>query len=112
MENNEVVIINLDRPRPLRLTNRVLKRFCSGQKVSLADIEQAIQRYDVMVTLLYEMLRIDDPDLTVEHCDDLLDMLPVGEIIETCSRAITAGFGAQDGGDGQDPTSPRRNSAG
>lgn len=112
MENNEVVMINLDRPRPLRLTNRVLKRFCAGQKVSLADIEQAIQRYDVMSVLLYEMLRADDPDLTVERCDDLLDLLPIGEIIETCSRAIAAGFGAQDSGDGQDPTVPNRNSAG
>ena len=112
MEDNEIVIIELDRPRPLRLTHRVLKRFCARYNVSLTDIEQAIQRYDMMTGLLYEMLRADDPELTAERCDELLDALPIGDIIETCSRAVAAGFGAQESGDGQDPTGPRGNSAG
>lgn len=112
MENNEVVMITLDRPRPLRLTNRVLKRFCAGQNISLTDIEKAIQRYDVLTVLMYEMLRADDPELTQERCDELLDMVSIGEIVGACSRAVEAGFTVPKDGDDTDPTGPSRNSAG
>ena len=92
MEGNEVIILNLDRPRELRLTNRVLKRFCAAYNVGLNEMETVIQRYDMAAALVYEMLHREDPNLTPEQCDDLLDECPISDIIEACAKAVAAGF--------------------
>jgi len=108
MEGNEIVTLNLDRPRHLRLTNRVLKRFCANQNCSLNDLEASLQRFDVLVSLAYEMLRLEDPTLTVERCDELLDMVSVSELLAAVTNAIAAGF---DMGDAN-PPKDRKNSVG
>lgn len=95
-ENNDTVILELDRPRELRLTHRVMKRFCAATGTKLSDIETTVDDYANMTLLIYEMLRADDPALTQEQCDDLLDTIPVGTILKKGAEAVAAGFGRGD----------------
>lgn len=96
MEKNDIVVINLDKPRELRLTHKVLKRFCAKENVSMAKLESAVEDYVKLTSLTVMMLCADDPALTPEKCDDLLDRIPIGEIVQKTSEAIAAGFGAPD----------------
>ena len=91
-DRNDVVILDLDRPRCLRLGHKALKRFSALANCSMADMEQAVQRYDKVATLAYVMLSEDDPDLTPEQADSLLDMVPINRIMEAVSQAIQAAF--------------------
>lgn len=95
-ENNDIVIIELDRPRELKLTHKVLKRYCAKTGSKLSQIEDAVDDYENMTTLIGEMLRAEDPDLTPEQCDDLMDMVPIGDLIRKCAHAIKVGFGGND----------------
>lgn len=112
-EKNDVVILELDRPRPLRLTHRALKRYLAATGIKMTEIDQSVEDYDNMTMLIYEMLRADDPELTPEACDELLDMAPVGTILQKGADAIAASFGeqaqpeGQQGGQGARPLQPR-----
>ena len=112
-EKNDVVILELDRPRPLRLTHRALKRYLAATGIKMTEIDQSVEDYDNMTLLIYEMLRADDPELTPDACDELLDMAPVGTILQKGADAIAASFGeqaqpeGQQGGQGARPLQPR-----
>lgn len=95
-ENNDTVILELDRPRELRLTHKVMKRFCAATGTRLSDIETTVDDYDNMTRLIFEMLRAEDPALTQEQCDDLLDRVPIGTILKKGAEAVKAGFGSND----------------
>ena len=45
-----------------------------------------------MTDLISEMLRREEPDLTEDQCDDLLDMVPIGVLMEKGAQAIQAAF--------------------
>lgn len=92
-ENNDIVIIELDRPRELKFTHKVMKRYCAATGAKMSDIQDSVEDYNNMTRMIYEMLRADDPDLTPEQCDDLLDLVPIGTILERGAAAIAAGFG-------------------
>ena len=96
LENNDTVILELDRPRELRLTHKVMKRFCAATGTRLSDIETTVDDYDNMTRLIFEMLRAEDPALTQEQCDDLLDTIPVGTILKKGAEAVSASFGRND----------------
>lgn len=109
MEKNDVVIIELDRPRELRLTHKVLKRFCAQKHLRLTEIDSAVEDYGTMTDLVYMMLQEKDPELTPEFCDELLDQLPIMEVVKKASEAIAAGLGANqenaaEGGNEENPT--------
>lgn len=95
-ERNDEVIIILDRPRTLRLGHKALKRFSALTECSMVDMEQEIQHYDKMTALMYVMLSEDDPTLTPEQVDDLLDKQPIKVISAACSDAIEAAFSDKD----------------
>jgi len=100
MENNEIVTLELDYPRELRLTHKALKRICSRLKLRMTDLEKAVDDYEKLTVLVFEMLRTSDPGLTEKACDDLLDLRLPGEILEAASRAIAVAFPqAEDGAD-------------
>ena len=80
-ENNDTVILELDRPRELRLTHKVMKRFCAATGTRLSDIETTVDDYDNMTQLIYEML---------------LDRVPIGTILKKGAEAVKAGFGSND----------------
>lgn len=105
-DKNDVVILELDKPRTLRLGHKALKRFSALTACSMTDMEKAVQRYDKVAVLAYVMLSEEDPELTPEKVDDLLDMVPIKTICEKCSAAIEAAFADEDAerpGDGEDP---------
>lgn len=92
-EKNDIVMLELDRPRELRFTHKVMKRFCAATGAKMSEIQEAVEDYNNMTLLIYEMLRAEDPALTVEQCDDLLDLVPIGTLLQKGAEAIAAGFG-------------------
>lgn len=104
MDNNDVVVINLDKPRELKLRHRTLKRFLARTGKSMEDLESSLQDYDTLISLTYEMLHAEDPDLTPEQCDELLDLAPLGDVIKKTSEAVFAAFQAL--GDPANPINP------
>lgn len=105
-EKNDVVIIELDRPRELRLGHKALKRFSAMTGRSMTDFDSAMGRYDELTCLVYAMLSVSDPVLTPEDVDDLLDMVPIAYVIKCASEAVEAAFADEDNTDerSDDPT--------
>lgn len=106
---NDTVILELDRPRELRLGHKALKRFSAMTGCSMEDMEQTVNNYKDMTSLVYVMLSAEDPSLTPEAVDDLLDAVPILEILTKCTQAIAAAFGGlEEAGEeaGSPPTSP------
>lgn len=91
-DNNDTIILELDRPRELRLGHKALKRFSAMTGCSMDKMDAALNNYETMSTLIYLMLAQEDSELTPERVDDLLDPVPIGEIVAKCSQAITAAF--------------------
>lgn len=92
-EHNDTIVMHLDRPRTLRLGHKALKRFSAMTGTALNDMEETVQRYDNLSTLMYVALSEDDPSLTPEQVDDLLDARPLREIIVCASKVVEAAFG-------------------
>jgi hypothetical protein len=95
-EGNDTVLLELDRPRELRLTHKVLKRFFALTGCTMSRIDEVVDRYDQMTTLIYVMLSEDaarhGETLTVEDCDDLLEDVSINVLLEKCGEAIAAAF--------------------
>lgn len=113
-DKNDVVILELDRPRELRLGHKALKRFSALTGCSMQQMQGEVSRYDRMSMLVYVMLSEDDPDLTSEAVDDLIDRaerrrenpLRVKDLMAAVSAAIQAAFddeAAEQPEDGEDP---------
>ena len=100
-ENNDIVILELDRPRVLSFTHKVMKRYCAATGTKMTEVDQSVENYDNMTLLLYLMLKADDPELTPEQCDELLDLVPIGTVLKKGAEAIAAGFGTQAQEEGQ-----------
>ena len=96
-DRNDVVILELDRPRELRLGHKALKRFSALTNCSMADMEKEIQHYDKMSCLIWVMVTEDqtahgEEMMTPEKLDDLLDAVPIPKLTNLCSKAIQAAF--------------------
>lgn len=97
-DNNDVVMLELDRPRELRLGHRALKRFSALTECSLSAMDKEIERYDKASCLIWVMVTEDQRKnseskiMTPDELDDLLDNIPISKILEVCSKAIEAAF--------------------
>lgn len=89
---NDAVILELDRPRELRLGHKALKRFSAMTGCTMEGMEDALKDYGKMTTLAYVMLSQEDSSITPEQADDLLDRVPLHVIVKKCSQAIAAAF--------------------
>ena len=89
---NDTVVLELDRPRELRLGHKALKRFCAQTGCTIEGMEEALKDYEKMTALAYVMLSQEDPSLTPDQADDLLDRVPLYTIVNKCSQAIAAAF--------------------
>ena len=92
-DRNDVVILQLDRPRELRLSHKVLKAFLAENGIGMDGFDRLVATYDGTTKLLYAMLRREEPDMTPERCDDLLDMAPLGTVMSAVQKAVEAAFG-------------------
>lgn len=99
----DTVFITLDKPRELRLTHRVLKSFAAKHNVSVDDVDEVLSGYSGMIDLIYEMLLRDDPDLTPDKYEELLDTVTIQEIMNTGRDAVAASFGKAEGGQTANP---------
>lgn len=113
-DKNDTVIIELDKPRELRLGHKAMKRFSALTGCSMQQMQDEIQRYDRMAQLVYVMLSEDEPDLTPEEVDELIDRaerrkvspLRLKDLVVAVSSAIQAAFADEDAEgpeDGEDP---------
>lgn len=102
-ENNDTVIITLDRPRELRLSHKVLKRFFALHHLTMATMDRALSNYDTMISLLLCMLQREDPDLTADRLDDLLDDIPLHCVTDAINAAVAAAFPDAEEDASQDP---------
>lgn len=106
-KENNAVIIELDRPRELRLTHKAMRRFTALADCTMTGMQAAIDDYDKLCTLLYVMLSEDDPQLTIERMDELIadaerrskNRLRLKDIISLAAAALGDAFGADDTGD-------------
>lgn len=96
-KNNDVVIINLDRPRELRFGHKALKTFQSISGIGLDEIGKGGYDLDTIEKLLYCGLLSDGRKqgdaLKLEDMEDLLDELPLQEIIDKMTEALSVAFG-------------------
>lgn len=99
----DTVFITLDKPRELRLTHRVLKNFAAKHNVSVDDVDEVLSGYSGMIDLIYEMLLRDDPNLTPEAYEELLETVTIQEIMNAGRDAVAASFGTVEGGQTGNP---------
>lgn len=105
-EHNDTVVLELDRPRELRLSHKVLKRFSALRHVPLSRIEDAVDDYENLSCLFYCAMAQEDPTLTVERVDDLLDRVPVAQLLKKAGELLEAAVGGEDGGEGGEADPP------
>ena len=91
-----MVILNLDKPRELKFSHKAMRQFCALTQVSVPELREAVQRYDLMTTAVYCMLAVQDSSLTPNQVEDMLDELPVLEVytkaVEAVSEALLDGL--------------------
>ena len=92
INDNDCVILNLDKPRELRCTHKVLKRFSAMQQINVLEIEAKLWQYDICTAMAYCMLVADDPSLTVDQVDDLLDKIKPSDLILEVNKAFMLAF--------------------
>lgn len=101
-DKNDIVIINLDRPRTLwfghralktlsALTGKGLESFTDMNDFNFEDIEK------VMYCGLLTDAKRNNETLTLEDIEDLLDYAPFAEIMDCMQKAFEASFGSDEG---------------
>lgn len=102
MDKNDVVMINLDRPRMLWFGHKALKTMGAllGKDIDAAlnmdelDLEELEK---IMYCGLLTDAKSHNETLKLEDMEDLLDQAPFGEIIEKLQQAFNASFGNIEG---------------
>ena len=101
-DKNDVVIINLDRPRELRFGHKALKRLTAmtGKGIESLDFDN-FQMDDIEKVIYCGLLhdaKENNETLKLEDMEDLLDCAPTySEIIEKMQQAFNAAFGNPEG---------------
>lgn len=91
--------IELDRVYELRLTHKALRRFSARTKLGVSELEDEVERYDILSVLLWAMLADEIPGLTDERLDELIDAaidagrLDIVSLMATVAAAVADGFG-------------------
>lgn len=114
-DNNDVVILELDRPRELRLGHKALKRFSALTECSMTDLEYEIQYYEKMTLLIWvmvteEQIAMGEEMMSQEQLDALLDKLPLYKVTAAAANAIKAAF--EDPDAEKEPGDPPQTAAG
>ncbi|MEK5415063.1 hypothetical protein [Paenibacillus sp. FSL L8-0708] len=98
-DNNDVVILDLDRPRELRYGHKALKKLVAitGKNIEEIDTENfdlaEIEKY-IYCGLLSDATANGEV-ITLEQMEDLLDQAPsFSHIVEQMTKAFNVSFGA------------------
>ncbi|MFJ5713114.1 hypothetical protein [Neobacillus sp. NPDC093127] len=97
-DKNDVIIINLDRPRVLRFGHKALKKMTATLGKDLDTINVNGNDLDELEKIMYFGLLSDakehNENLKLEDMEDLLDRVAVwSEIMEKMQQALNAAFG-------------------
>lgn len=87
-DNNKCVMLDLDKPRELRCSNRVLMRFSAMRNCSVPDIMELVTHFDHCWTMAVLMLTTGDNALGVEQAEDLLDAAAPVKLVEAVVEAV------------------------
>jgi hypothetical protein len=98
-EKNDVVIINLDRPRQVRFGHKALKML-QAMDIDIENIESDFN-LEKLEEIMYVGLLFDakqnNETLKLEDMEDLLDQAPAyGEVIKKMQMAFEAAFQQMD----------------
>lgn len=96
--NNDVVILDLDRPRELRfgykaiktlvaMTGKDVENIIGSEEMNLEDIEK------VIYCGILADARKNGEDLKLEDMEDLLDLKPLQYTLEKMTEAFASAFG-------------------
>ncbi len=101
--NNDVVIIELDKPRELRYGYKALKTLVAMTGKSIEDITEmdfGIEDLELIEKVIYCGLlsdaRKNGENLKLEDMEDLLDQKPIQYTLQKMTEAFTAAFGSQE----------------
>ena len=94
-----MVMLELDKPRELKFSHRAMRQFCALTQTPMDGLQKAVMRYDLMTTAVYCMLAAQDPALTPDQVETLLERRPVMEIYQAAVQAVTEALGGEDGGE-------------
>lgn len=87
------VVYELDRPRTMRFSIKGIKMIESLFKKDLSEIVFEALRPDDLVKVIYAGLCSEDPELTLEKTEELLDQYStIGEIMAKMTEALTESF--------------------
>lgn len=96
-DKNDVVIINLDRPRELRYGHKALKKLMAMTGKGLETMDTESLDLEELEKVLYCGLLKDAQEngetLKLEEMEDLLDEAPFKEIMEKMQLAFQMAFG-------------------
>jgi hypothetical protein len=98
-DKNDVIIINLDRPRVLRFGHKALKKLMAATGKDIENIEVNGNNLEELEKIIFFGLEADAKEhnetLKLEDMEDLLDQAPVwSEIMEKMQLALNAAFGS------------------
>lgn len=99
LNNNDVVILNLDRPREVKFGHKAIKTLCSMLNKSFEEIEEVLSNTGpedlekIMYCGLLSDARKNGETLQLEQMEDLLDYAErYIEVIEAMNNAFVAAF--------------------
>ncbi|MED4206595.1 hypothetical protein [Neobacillus mesonae] len=97
-DRNDVIMIDLDRPREIRFGHKALKRMTAALGKDINNIEIDASNLEEFEKIMYFGLMSDavknNETLKLEDMEDLLDQAKTfGEIIEKMNLALNAAFG-------------------
>jgi hypothetical protein len=100
-DKNDIVMIELDRPRMLWFGHKALKKLgaLTGKSLDQMDFENfdSEQIEKILYCGLITDAKAHNEVLKLEDMEDLLDMVPFNEIIEKMGKAFNASFGIKGG---------------
>lgn len=101
-DKNDVVMINLDKPRMLWYGHKALKTLCAITDSSLENIGNLLQdaTFEDIEKIMYCGLLTDakrhDETLNIEDMEDILDTAPYSEIAEKLTQALSLSLGVSE----------------
>lgn len=98
MSKNDVVIINLDRPRELRFGHKALKTLTAltGKSLEELDLDDKFDMEELEKIFYCGLLsdaRENKETLKLEDMEDLLDLAPMHVLLNSMQMAFSAAFG-------------------
>ena len=89
---NDVVVIKLDKEREIRFGHKALKKVEKMLEKPIMQLNMA--NIDSRQLEILFLCGLNDPELTLEDVEEMLDMAPYNELFDKLGAAMEAAFGA------------------